>query len=225
MLLTDTVVILPTYNEAENLRILLPQLKQYNIDILVVDDSPELETAEVAIDSGVKVIRRNSKAGRTSAILDGIASTQHSKIITMDADLQHPAEVIPNVLIALNSHDIVVASRKVGQGGYAHFPLRRRLISSTASLLALPLVPHLKDRTSGFVAFKRSVLNGAKLPLGFSTLTLSIFIFGKYNTFIEVPYTFQERQNGTSKLKVSTIFNHLGQLGKLYLYKIQRSIK
>ncbi len=216
-----TVVILPTYNEAENLRVLLPRLRQYDVDVLVVDDSPNGDTTEVARALGCNVLRRDGKRGRVAAILAGIAATTHESIITMDADLQHPSETIPRILEALNRSEVVIASRNVAGGGYMGFSLERRIVSHVAKLLALPLAPKLRDRSSGFVAFRRSVLNGTKLPLGFSTLALSILLMGSYSTFEEVPFIFSVRGSGKSKLTVRRMLDHLVQLARLYLYKFR----
>ncbi len=136
----DSVVILPTYNEAESLQKLLPALQQYDVDILVVDDSPGPETAEVAASLGVTVIERGLK-GRMSALLDGIAVTSNRNIITMDADGQHPPELVPDIIEALNRSDVVVASRYVTGGVREGLTLRRKLVVFVARLLAWPLVP------------------------------------------------------------------------------------
>jgi len=217
----DAVVILPTYNEAENLKVLLPKLKQYGVDVLVVDDSPNPATAEVAKSLGATVLTRDVK-GRTSALLDGIAATTHQKVITMDADLQHPPETVPMILEALDRSDVVIASRSIDGGGYEHFTLKRKLISRVAKLLAWPLAPKIKDRSSGFVAFRREVLDGTKMKLrGFSTLELGVLVMGKYNTVEEVPYVFKVRQDGTSKLTSKVMLEHLVQLAILYLYKFR----
>jgi dolichol-phosphate mannosyltransferase len=212
----NTVVILPTYNESESLKTLIPKLRRYDVDVLVVDDSPDDATASTAEELGAQVIRR-TKRGRTSALLDGIAATTHPNIVVMDADGQHPPEAIPAILEALKHDDVVIASRRTDGGGYEGFPWRRKLVSNVANLLAWPLAPEVKDRTSGFVAFRRSVLDGTKLPEGFSTLTLDILVLGKHNSAVEVPYTFKQRVAGDSKLRPRHVLEHLVQLGKLYL--------
>lgn len=216
----DTVVILPTYNEAENLKILLPKLLKQAVDVLVVDDSPDERTASVARGQGCQVLKRSYR-GRATAITDGIAATHHKYIITMDADLQHPPETIPLILEALPRADVVVASRYVLGGGDGRSGFRSKVISRIARWLAWPLAPRLKDRSSGFLAFRRDVIEGVKLPSGFSTLTLGIAVAGNYTTLVEVPFMFLYRRNGHSKLSNGVIIEHLKQLVKLYLHKFQ----
>jgi len=216
----DTVVILPTLNESESLKTLIPELKQCGVDVLVIDDSPNDQTVEVAEKLGARVIHRN-KRGRMSALLDGISATTHKYMITMDADGQHPPELVPKIIEALQRNDVVIASRRVDGGGYEDLTWGRKAVSNVANLLAWPLAPRVKDRTSGFVAFRRAVLDGAKLPLGFSTLTLGILVSGKYGTVAEVPYVFRKRTEGASKLRFKYVLDHLVQLGKLYLRKFR----
>jgi len=219
--MTNTVVILPTYNESENLKELLPKLKQYDIDILVADASPNGHTKEVAEKLGICVYIHKGKFGRVPTILGGIEATMQDNVVVIDADGQHPADLIPALLKALERSDIAIPSRRVAGGGYEGFSLKRKIVSAVANLLAWPLMPKLKDRTSGAIAFRRSVLNGAKLPHGFSTLTLSILLMGKYNSFEEVPYVFSQRTHGESKLTRHMMLEHLTYIVRLYFYKFR----
>jgi len=217
----DTVVILPTYNESENLRMLLPELKRYEVDILVADASPNGDTKKVAEQLGVRVYSHKGKFGRVPTILGGIEATTQKNVVVLDADGQHPASLVPKLLEVLEHSDIAVPSRRVAGGGYEGFSLKRKLISGVANLLAWPLIPKLKDRTSGAIAFRRAVLNGVKLPHGFSTLTLSILLMGTYNNFEEVPYVFPQRLHGESKLTRRMIVEHITHIARLYLYKFR----
>lgn len=223
---SKTVVILPTYDEAENLKVLIPQLLACDVDVLVMDDSPNSDTIDVARALGCRAIRRNGQRGRMLAILDGLAAIEgltdgYDNIITMDADLQHPPDIIPTIMKELEVNDIVVASRNVEGGAYSGFSRSRQIVSKVAKLLAWPLVPNLKDRSSGFVAFKRSVLPTTRLPLGFSTMAVGITTIGNYNAIKEVPYVFGPRHQGGSKLAFKDIINHLVQLARLYIHKFR----
>lgn len=213
----NNVVIIPAYNEADNLRELLPKLKGYDADIFVVDDSPNNNTLDLADELGIYCMKRLNKKGLSSAVLDGIKYTEHLNIIVMDADQQHPPEIIPLILEALNRSEVVVASRNVPGGGYVGFSAKRRIISSVANILALPLIPKITDRMTGFFGFRRSVLDGTNLrPSGFK-IGLEILTKGKYSTIEEIPYMFLPRKEGESKLKGSVMFDYIKQLISLYL--------
>lgn len=109
----NLVIIIPTYNEAESLPTLIPAIReQVPCDILVVDDNSPDGTSEVAEKLGCFVLRRVDERGLASAVIDGIHFTTNKYIIVMDADGQHPAELLPKMQEALEKGiDLVVASR------------------------------------------------------------------------------------------------------------------
>jgi len=139
-------IIVPTYNEAENIGELIERietsLKGLDFEVIVVDDSSPDGTAEIAEELGrayrnVKVIKRPRKMGLASAALEGMREAKYRLIAVMDADLQHPPELLPKLLErAKEGYDIVIASRYVKGGGVEGWSLWRRLISRGATLLA-----------------------------------------------------------------------------------------
>ncbi|MFB6218002.1 MAG: polyprenol monophosphomannose synthase, partial [Halobacteriaceae archaeon] len=167
-------VIVPTYNERENIGPLLERIdatldSEYEV-VVVDDDSPD-GTWEVAREHAdeypVRVVRRREESGLATAVVRGIEEATYDVLVVMDADLQHPPETIPDLLAALeDGADIAVGSRLVEGGGMPDFGPHRRLISYGANLVARILlreVRGVRDLQSGFFAFRRSVVWGADL--------------------------------------------------------------
>jgi len=136
----------------------------------------------------------------------------------MDADLQQPPELIPRILQRLQETgaDIAVASRHVPGGGVSDWSLARRLISWTATLMATFILPgtlnKVRDPMSGFFLVRRRVITEAPLnPVGYKIL-LEVLAKGDYTHVVEVPFTFEERASGGSKLGLSTVLKYLAHL-------------
>jgi len=223
-------IIVPTYNEAENIRELIERieasLKGLDFEVIVVDDSSPDGTAEIAEELGkaygnVKVVKRPRKMGLASAVLEGMKTAKHELIAVMDADLQHPPELLPKLLErAREGHDVVVASRYVEGGGAEGWSFWRRLISRGATLLAHALLPQtrkVKDPLSGFFLLKKSVVEGVELnPTGYKLL-LEVLVRGRYGSVVEVPYVFKARRRGRSKLGLKEVFDYV-----VFLFKLMR---
>ena len=211
--MNDTVsLIIPTYNEHDNITVLVSKISDaltgYSYEIIFVDDNSRDGTAEMAESLKdkypIEVIVRKGKKGLASAVVDGLEHAPGSTVLVMDADLQHPPEVIPDLLAAIEKGaDIAIASRYIAGGGCQGWGLLRRLISKGAiflSHLLLPATRRAKDPVSGYFAFKKEVVKGARLnPSGFKIL-MEIMVMGKYESVTEVPFTFVTRQKGESKL-------------------------
>jgi len=223
-------IIVPTYNEAENVRELIERveasLKGLDFEVIVVDDSSPDGTAEIAEELGkiygnVKVVKRPRKMGLASAVLNGMKVAKHELIAVMDADLQHPPELLPKLLEkAREGYDIVVASRYVEGGGIEEWGFWRRLISRGATLLAHTLLPRtrgVKDPMSGFFLFKRRVVEGVELnPISYKLL-LEVLVRGRYKSVAEIPYVFEARRRGRSKLSLKEILDYV-----VFLFKLRR---
>ncbi|RLG87672.1 MAG: glycosyltransferase family 2 protein, partial [Thermoprotei archaeon] len=232
-------IIIPTYNERENIPILLKRiddsLRRHNIDyeVIIVDDNSPDGTADVALKLSsqypIKVLKRKGKMGLSSAVLDGLKLANSDIIAVMDADLQHPPEVLPRMYEELisNSNDIVIASRYVKGGSIKQWSLIRRIISRTAIMIAHILIPKtrgLKDIMSGYFMFRRNIIEGVKLnPKGFKIL-LEILAKGNYSNVSEVPYTFDIRRYGKSKLGTKEIINYIIHVLNLSPYFIRFAI-
>ncbi len=214
-------IIIPTYNEKENIAPLVARIHQalsgYDYEILIVDDNSRDGTIEVASSLAsrypVKVIVRQKERGLATAIVHGLKSATGQIIGVMDADLQHPPEVIPELLKALGQGaDMVVASRYIEGGGCPHWGLSRRVISRVALVLSHLLLPptrQVKDPLSGFFMFRRQNIAQAKLkPIGYK-ISLEIMLAGRFQRVVEVPYVFEDRSAGKSKLKPQQQIDYL----------------
>lgn len=226
-------IIVPTYNEAENLERLVngifTSLKDVDFELIIVDDNSPDGTGKIADElaskkKNMKVIHRPRKLGLGTAILDGVAISAGEIIGVIDADLQHPPEILKAMLDkAEEGADIVVASRYVNGGGVEGWSLVRRTISRGAlwlSHLFLPQTKNVKDTLSGCFLFKKDVIEGATIDVKEFKLLIEILVKGKYGKVVEVPYTFRARAAGKSKLGTRQIFSYVKQLLRLSDYRI-----
>jgi dolichol-phosphate mannosyltransferase len=220
-------ILIPTYNEHDNIAPLLERiaaaLPAQDYEVLFVDDdsrdgTPEL-IEQLSTRYPARVVVRKDKKGLATAVTDGFGWAEADTIVVMDADLQHPPEVIPTLVAAIDGGaDIAVASRYVPGGGTEGWSSLRKIISSGAILLAHVLVPHsrrIKDPMSGYFAFKRSVISGVKLePIGYKIL-LEMLVVGKASKVAEVPFMFAPREKGKSKLDAAQEIEYLKHLFSL----------
>jgi dolichol-phosphate mannosyltransferase len=212
-----TVVVLPTYNEAENIVGFLRAVRAAvpEADVLVVDDNSPDGTAALAEESAaelgrIKVLRRAGKLGLGAAYRHGFTvafDEDYDAIVSMDSDYSHDPSVVPTMLRLIEGGaDAVIGSRYVPGGSTVDWPLRRRLLSRwgnryTAAVLRLPV----SDCTSGFRAYRASALRaiepaetGAE---GYAFLTeLVRKLIANGSTIVETPIVFRDRQFGTSKM-------------------------
>lgn len=212
-----SVVVVPTYNERENVRTLLERVRQHSpeSDILVVDDNSPDGTADVvrtvADELGrVRLVVRPDKDGLGSAYRHGfslVLAESYDAIVTMDVDMSHDPQVIPEMIRLLEAGaDAVIGSRYVPGGGTVNWPLHRRVLSRwgnryTAAMLGLSA----RDCTSGFRAYRSSALAAidpaSTSAEGYAFLTeLVRRIVGKGLRIEETPITFVDRQFGQSKM-------------------------
>lgn len=213
----------PTYNEAGSLPLLVDRLVKAfagrEWELVVVDDGSPDGTADLADGLGkihpIRVIRRPGKAGLASAVVAGFAAAKGDVLLVMDADLSHPPEVAPKLADAIaNGADLAVGSRYVRGGGIEDWPMRRQVVSRVACLMGQVLVP-VRDSTSGFFALRRSVVDGVKLnPIGFK-IGFEVMARGRYKKVVEVPYTFRDREHGSSKFGQREIVQYVQQLGQV----------
>jgi len=220
-------IIIPTYNEHDNITSLVQRLAKslvgYNYELVFVDDNSNDGTAEL-VESlkdkhPVSVIVRKDKRGLASAVVDGLSHAGGSIVAVMDADLQHPPEVVPGLLKAIEEGaDIAVASRYIEGGGCQGWSFSRKLISRGAIFLAhllLPATRKVKDPMSGFFIFKKDVVANARLnPAGFKIL-LEILMIGRFQNVTEVPFTFVTREKGESKLNARQQIDYLKHIFSL----------
>ena len=217
-------VVIPTYNEAENLPVLVQRLVSLEIDelgIVVVDDGSPDSTGDVAeeiraqFNGYFEVIHRTKKTGLGRAYVAGFLRALESgatKVVQMDADLSHAPEEVPHMIAGLDVADVVVGSRYIqGGGSDPDWNLSRKLLSTAGNLgIRLVLGLSVRDATSGFKAFRRSALESIDLD----RLNLSGYGFQPEVTYrcqklgmrvLEHPYVFHERTVGESKMSISII--------------------
>ncbi len=222
-------VILPTYNEAQNIaRIIAAITKVFSDEaiegeVIVVDDDSPDGTARIASGlSGscpVSVRVRTGTRGLSRAVIEGFGLAGGDICVVMDADLSHPVDSIPALIepILAGTCDIVVGSRYLAGGGVPDWPWRRRLVSRAAGLLAGG-VTTLSDPTSGFMAVKKDKLEGVELdPLGWK-IVLEVVVKSKARVR-EIPIVFRDRTQGQSKFGVRAQVDYLRQLRRLYAFR------
>jgi dolichol-phosphate mannosyltransferase len=222
-------VILPTYNEADNIKRIIPAITKVFRDeaiegeVIVVDDDSPDGTASIALNLAgsypVKVRVRKGGRGLSRAVIEGFGLARGEICVVMDADLSHPVEKIPDMIrpILEGKCDATVGSRYVVGGGAQHWPLVRKIVSKGAGLLAKG-VTVLSDPTSGFMAVRRSLLDGATLdPLGWK-IVLEVVVKTK-SRVMEIPIVFADRVEGQSKLGFKAQVDYLRHLGRLYAYR------
>lgn len=229
-------IIIPTYNESENILKILHSIREIipkNIStqtIVVDDNSPDgtgllvedyLKNVKKMADNTIEIIHRKTKDGLGSAILKGIQHARGDTIVVMDCDFSHPPQIIPKLLESIKKYqcDIAVASRYIKGGQIQGWSLKRKLMSKFATLIAKKgLGISTKDPMSGFFAFKRNVINGLNIDaIGYKIL-LEIIVKTKNVSIKEIPYTFQDRELGSSKLTMKTVIEYYKSVWKLYRY-------
>ncbi len=226
----ELALILPTYNERENLAPLVKRIRAslqdlpVDWEILVVDDGSPDGTARRAEELGrefpLRVLNGQPRRGLARSVAEAFRTTDREFLLVMDADLSHPPERIPAMweLMTKNTCDLVIGSRYVPGGGIRNWTPLRRLSSKISKLLVFPLT-RVKDPLSGFFLLRRKVIEkGGFRPAGFKIL-LEILARGEYETVREVPITFEERLHGSSKLSHRVIAAYLLQVLRLYAEK------
>jgi dolichol-phosphate mannosyltransferase len=233
---TEISIILPTYNESKNIWSILEHIqksipKNLKAETIVIDDNSPDNTAKIAEDyfysikektsHTINVIKRKAKDGLSSAILNGIQEASGNTIVVMDSDFSHPPHIIPKMLETLKQTqcDIVVASRYIKGGAIQGWPFKRKLISKVATKIAKKgLGVTTNDPMSGFFAFRRKITEGIKFDaIGYKML-LELLVKTKGVKVEEIPYTFTNREFGSSKLSTSIIFDYCKSVWKLYKY-------
>ncbi len=208
-------VVVPTYNEAENISSLIEGLQEVlcslRYEIIIVDDNSPDGTANIVQElaskfKGITCIKRIDKRGLSSAVIEGIGKARGEYIVVMDADLQHDHRIIPQMLRRCQKEelDLVVGSRYIEGGELGQFGRVRSFISGFATTVANSVVGlKLKDPLSGFFLLRKSYIvpNVDKLSgKGFKILLDIILSSTKPPKVVEIPFVFGVRTGGKSKL-------------------------
>jgi dolichol-phosphate mannosyltransferase len=223
-----TVVLIPTYNERENISPIVSRLRAAvpEADVLVLDDNSPDGTGDVADhlaanDSQVQVLHRKNKEGLGMAYLAGFAlalDRGYDVMVEMDADGSHQPEQLPSLLGALADADVVLGSRWVPGGSVVNWPLHRKVLSVGGNvyvrvLLGMPI----GDATGGFRAYRASALGTLALDEGASQgycfqVDLAWRAIRAGLTVVEVPITFVERTIGDSKMSNDIVKESLANI-------------
>ena len=229
-----TLVVMPTYNEAQSLASTVEKLilEAPGVDVLIVDDNSQDGTSKIAdaltiSNSRVSVLHRQSKQGLGPAYIDGFRNAfadGYEIVVEMDADGSHQASDLPRILLAISDADLVIGSRWIPGGSVQNWPVTRLLLSRFGNLYArVTLGTRVYDMTSGFRAYRASFLKDLiSLPLssqGYSFQVELAYRAAKTGVVKEVPITFVERAEGSSKMTLGIVFE---ALVKIQLWGLKR---
>lgn len=225
-------LVIPTYNERDNLAALVEQLSGVlnpllsgGYELIVVDDESPDRTWELAATIAktnpcLKVIRRTAERGLATAVVAGWRAAGGEILGVIDADLQHPPDVLARLLEAMNQGaDLAIASRHVEGGGISKWSFTRRMASRSAQAIGLLLLPRaasrVSDPMSGYFLLRRSLIENVPLrPVGYKIL-LEVLARTEPTRIREVGYVFRERAKGGSKATFRIFLQYLQHLWRL----------
>lgn len=229
----DLSVIVPTYNERARLTELVNALfvaarsSDVNLEVVIVDDNSPDGTGELADELAatyaIRVVHRSGKLGLGTAVVAGFAVASADILAVMDADFSHPPSFLPKMLIALRATDadVLVASRYIPGGSTPNWPFKRRVLSRVGCLLARGLSP-IRDAASGFFLIRREITRGVTIHAGGFKICIELISRGAPRRLVEVPYRFDDREMGESKMSLREASGYLVQLKDLYRLKLTR---
>ena len=220
-------VVVPTYNESENVGNLVNQidyaLRGIEYEVIFVDDStdntPEAIRKVMEENGNVRMEHRETEKGLATAVLKGFSLAEGDYIAVMDADLQHPPAILRSMYAVMETGvDFCVPSRFIPGGSDGGLGPYRKLVSGVARYIGKIMLPSLRkitDPTSGLFMFRRAVIDGADLrPIGWKIM-VEVLAMGTYKTVVEIPYKFQARPAGESKLSSKVTVEYLKQVADL----------
>ncbi len=223
-------LVVPTLNEAGNIDQLLTELTAalseipYEYEIVVVDDGSSDGTVEKVRewnrqDPRIRVFSRAGERGLAGAVLYGWSQSGANLLGVIDGDLQHPPELLPELLREAEHADIVIASRYARHNGTKGWNPLRAALSRLSTLAASPLISkknlRVTDPMSGFFVIHRRCIDGLAFQTTGFKLLLEILVRGRILKAREVPYNFGLRRAGQSKAGAAVAFHYLHLLGRL----------
>jgi len=235
------LIIFPTYNEKENIEIIIPDVlgRDPRINVLVVDDNSPDGTGEIADrmaaeDSRINVLHRQNKEGLGRAYIAGFKWAIERKfdyIFEMDADYSHDPKFVPHFLKAIEEYDLVLGSRYISGVNVINWPMKRLLLSYYANVYTrivtgLPV----RDGTGGFKCFRREVLEALDLDAVRSNgyifqIEVSLRVWKKGFSIKEIPIIFMDRERGTSKMSKDIVREAIWKVWYLRLMTLLGKIK
>jgi dolichol-phosphate mannosyltransferase len=235
------IVVVPTFNERENIEALIQQIlnQPLNIEVIVVDDNSPDGTGEIldklaAADQRIHVLHRTNEHGRASAGLAGfknaLAQSDAEFVVEMDADFSHDPDDLPALVRAAQNADVAIGSRYVPGGGQKNCLPHNILFSRIINWVNRHVLKvHAKDASGGFKCYRRKVLETINLnnysAREFSVGVETLLKCQKYNfTFQEIPIIFVNRRAGRSKANLNVLVEYPIAVMKLWLRSARRKI-
>jgi len=232
--LEKILVVIPTYNESENIEKLIQELNSLEHHIMIVDDNSPDGTSEIVENlkeknNNLYLIKRESKLGLGSAYRDGFKAAMnmgYEFFVEMDADFSHQTIDLVEMIKNIDKADVIIGSRYIEGGGITGWNYKRRLLSKLANLFTQILFGyHIKDSTSGFRIYNRESLEKINFQKtksdGYSFQIEMTYRANKKNLkILEIPITFYERRKGESKMTGQIIYEAIISLFKLRFGKI-----
>ena len=219
-------VIVPTYNEHDRLAVLVEAIfaayaaEGVDGELVIVDDnSPDGTGAladELARRYRIKVLHRAGKLGLGTAVVEGFHAASASIVGVIDGDLSHPPRMLPRMLAVMQNHaaDVVIGSRYIPGGGTHNWGPGRLLMSRAACVMARGVTP-VRDATSGFFLIRRDLAEGVRISAGGFKICLELLVRSRPRTVVEVPYVFEGRTAGESKMNLKEAIGYVDQLRAL----------
>lgn len=226
-----TLIIIPTYNERENLENILAAIHDVvpHVHVLIVDDGSPDGTGDIADrlrrgDERIHVLHREGKLGLGTAYIAGFKyalERDYERIFEMDADFSHDPKYLPQMLAACETHDLAIGSRYVTGGGTENWGLARRFISRGGGLYARTILGvSIRDLTAGFMCYRRETLEAIDLDAVSSTgyvfqIELKYRVHKLGRSIVEIPIVFPDRVAGVSKMSGDIAREAITQVWKL----------
>lgn len=239
-----TLVIIPTYNEKENIEKIIEQILNFGFSLLVIDDNSPDGTGQIldrlqmtqgvivrsptgtTKQSRLYIIHREKKLGLGTAYIQGFKwalQRDFDFVFTMDADFSHSPDYLPEFIKKLSEFDLTIGSRYVKGGGVRNWPIQRKIISRLGNFYAKTILQFpVNDCTSGFMGFHRAVLEKINLD-EIKSEGYGFLIEMKYRTYkygykiFEYPIFFADRTQGVSKISKKIIWEAIFLMWKLRL--------
>ncbi len=236
----EALIIIPTYNEMDNIEAIINALFALGLDleVLVVDDNSPDGTGDFVKEWGQREprlhsIHRAAKLGLGSAYIEGfkwgLKNTDAKYLFEMDADFSHDPKAIPSFLENIQAADLVLGSRYLDGITVMNWPLSRLFLSVGANIYTRVITGMpLKDATGGFKCFRREVLDAIPLDRiksdGYSfQIEVNFHVWKRGFKIKEIPIVFEDRRSGTSKMSRRIVWEAVFLVWKLRFYSLRRS--
>lgn len=235
-----TLIIIPTYNESDNIKSIVNVVLSQNdtLHVLIVDDNSPDGTAKIVRDmmdnnDRIHILERPGKMGLGTAYVAGFKyaiKEQYDYIFEMDADFSHDPTMIPIMLREMDKYDLVIGSRYIKGINVVNWPMSRLLLSYFASMYVRVITGmRIKDPTGGFKCFRREVLEGIDLDRVLSD-GYSFQVEMNFRTWVhkynikEIPIVFTDRRSGQSKMSKKIIKEAIWMVWKLKWHHITKQL-